>query len=341
MTDGSPWGRIIFIGAVHEAEPALRAVLETPAQVVRVVTLAEPLASRTAGFVELGVLADAHGIPVLRTTDVNDPALVAALAADKPDLIVCVGWTRLLHDAVLRVPRHGCVGFHASLLPRHRGRAPVNWAILRGEQTTGNTMIMLSPGVDEGDIVDQELVEIDFEDTCATVYAKVAYVGARMLRRHLKALLEGTARRYPQPVDNGEVLLKRTPEMGIIGWNAAPLSVYNWIRALTHPYPGAFTQLAGRRVHLWQSDRPVEGEFGPPATILGTDDDGVYVSVERGRVRLLAVQDDGAPSETGAQWCQRRRLSPGVRFDPVDDETIAWARGQRSAPSASQTLGAT
>ena len=127
-------------------------------------------------------------MPVIDAEDINAPAVVERIRHLHPDLIVVVGWTRLLSPALLSVPSRGCIGFHASLLPRYRGRAPVNWAILRGETFTGNTMFMLTPEADTGDIVDQRVIAIGDEDTCGDVYAKVGAVGADMLRTHLQAL---------------------------------------------------------------------------------------------------------------------------------------------------------
>jgi methionyl-tRNA formyltransferase len=325
-------GRVVFIGAVHEAKAALSTLLHGPAQVVMLVTLAEPQAYQTAGFVELGPLAALHGMPILRTSDVNDPECVATIAAARPDLIVCVGWTRLLKDELLAVPRHGCVGFHASLLPKDRGRAPVNWAIIRGQRIIGNTMMMLAPGADTGDIVDQEPVIIEFNDNCATVYEKVGLAGARMLRKHLPALLQGTAPRRAQPPSHDELLPKRTPEMGITDWDASPIEIYDWVRALTHPYPGAFTLLNGQRLWVWHADDPIERDVvAPPGTVLGADGAGLVVAVRGGTVELLVVQEEGCREETAARWFERRGLLPGVRFDTVDAGTIAWARGLGSS----------
>ena len=157
-------GRILFVGAVHEAEPALRSVLNAAAEVVGVYTFSEKVASRTAGFVDLEPLAREAGVPVFRTANLNSPKGIQRVRELAPDLVVAVGWTRLLGDELLAIPPRGCVGFHASLLPRHRGRAPVNWAILRGERETGNTMMFLAPGADTGDIIDQRPVTIDPDD---------------------------------------------------------------------------------------------------------------------------------------------------------------------------------
>ena len=122
-----------------------------------VFTLPVIKAASVAGFVDLKGLAEPRGVPVISVEDINATAVVERIGQLEPDLMVVAGWTRLLGAPLLALPSHGCIGFHASLLPRHRGRAPVNWAILRGERITGNTMFMLTPEADLGDIVDQRV----------------------------------------------------------------------------------------------------------------------------------------------------------------------------------------
>ena len=329
-------GRVVFVGAVHEAEAALAAVLQSAAEVVSVVTPTPEMAGRLSGAVDLEPLARRFGVPVLTTPDLNSPHDIERLRVLSPDLIVVVGWTRLLGREVLAIPPRGCVGFHASLLPYGRGRAPVNWAILRGEVVTGNTFMYLSPEADAGDIIDQRPVLIEPEDTCATVYAKVAHAGAEMLTDHLPGLLSGTAPRRPQEKGVGEPLPKRTPDMGITDWNRSARAVHDWIRALTHPYPGAFTFLDGQKVFLWYSDPPDEQApaGGEPGVILGGDGEALRVGTSDGSVRITRVQEDGGPEESGASWL--RRCGPGRRrFDPVDEKESRRALGLEVPPRRS------
>jgi methionyl-tRNA formyltransferase len=242
-----------------------------------------------------------------------------------PDLIVVVGWTRLLGREILAIPRRGCVGFHASLLPNGRGRAPVNWAILRGETVTGNTFMYLAPEADSGDIIDQRSIAIGPEDTCATIYARVAQTGAEMLAQHLDGLLSGTAPRRPQGKGTGPLLPKRTPDMGITDWNRPARAVHDWIRALTHPYPGAFALWDGNKLFLWRSDPP-EGipAASDPGVILGAEDDAMVVAAQDGRVRVTRVQEAGGSEETGASWWRRRQCR---RFDAVAEAESRRALG--------------
>ncbi len=328
-------GRLVFVGAVHEALPALSALLDSPVDVAEVITLPLDRGARTSGLVDLEPLAASRGVPVRRTVDINAPELVEHVGQLAPDLLVVVGWTRLLGPDLLGVPARGCIGFHASLLPRHRGRAPVNWAILRGETVTGNTMMYLDVGTDTGDIVDQRRVPIGPDDTCATVYGSVAEVGAAMLRDHLPGLLSGTAPRRPQGPPDGQNLPKRTPEMGVTAWARPARAVHDWIRALTQPYPGAFTHWNGRKVMLWRSAPPVgaDPDVGLPGEVLVCAEDGVWVATSSGRLLVTAVSDPGSPPCPATEWARRNGLAPGAQFDEVDEATSLWALGLGPQPA--------
>ncbi len=350
IAKGSPTGTpgaggVLFVGAVHEAEPALRALVEAGAPLAGVVTLDDERARRTSGFVDLAPLARRAGVPLLRTADLNAPREVERVRSLAPDLMVVVGWTRLLGEELLALPPRGCVGFHASLLPRHRGRAPVNWAILRGETGTGNTLMYLASGADTGDIIDQRPVPIGPDDTCATVYAAVAQAGAEMLLEHLPALLAGTAPRRRQDHSRADLLPKRTPEMGVTDWGRTARQVHDWIRALTHPYPGAFARLKGRKLSLWESRMPGGGQepWSPPApagtarrqapgTLLGLAGEDLAVQTGDGVILLTRVQQEHEAEESAAAWFTRRGLRRGAAFDAEDPALLRWARGEGPEP---------
>ncbi len=326
-------GRVIFVGAVHEAVPALSVLQDAEAEIAEIVTLPAERAASTSGFVDLDPLARTHGIPVRRCADINSAESVGRVRQLGPDLMVVTGWTRLLSAELLGVPRHGVVGFHASLLPDYRGRAPVNWAILRGETTAGNTMMYLDAGTDTGDIIDQQTLPITPDDTCATVYAKVGEAGADMLRRHLPALLDGTAPRRRQGPATGPPLPKRTPAMGITDWNRPARAIHDWIRALTWPYPGAFGFLAGRKVMLWASAAEDSPGTRPAGEVLSWDTRGIRVSAAAGTVLLTSVSDADDGPVPAAAWAAGHGLRAGDGFDPVSPETAAWALGLGPRPA--------
>src|ERR1022692_30241 len=334
-------GRLVFVGAVHEAEPALAALLNGPAEVAEVVTAPRERGPQPSGYVDLEPLAAAHGPPVRHCADINAASEVEHIRRLMPDLIVVVGWTRLLGAELLAVPRRGCVGFHASLLPRYRGRAPVNWAVLRGEEVTGNTMMYLDAGTDTGDIIDQRRVPIGPDDTCAAVYAEVADAGATMLREHLPELLDGTAPRRPQGPASSAILRKRTPQMGITDWKRSARAVHDWIRALTSPYPGAFGFWSGRKVMLWASAAPAQAAAGGrPGEVLGHEERGIRVATDNGSLLVTFMSDPGSPPQLAQAWARRSGMRPGDCFDEVDEPTARWALGLDAAPPAAPAAAA-
>jgi methionyl-tRNA formyltransferase len=164
----------------------------------------------------------------------------------------------MIKRAILEIPRHGALNMHGSFLPRYRGRAPVNWAVINGETETGATLHYMVEKPDAGDIVDQEKVGISFTDTALDVFAKVADAAEMLIARSWPLLREGTALRVPMNLAQGSYFGGRKPADGLIDWGKSAVGIYNLIRGVTHPYPGAFTFVDGKKVIIWQA-WPVAG----------------------------------------------------------------------------------
>lgn len=312
--------RIAFVGCVEEGRRSLETLLDLDARIVGIFTLRPDLAANVSGAVPWEDLAASRRIPLHYVRNINDAESVEILRGLAPDLVFCVGWTQLLRSELLRVPSMGCIGFHASLLPRLRGRAPVNWAIILGERETGNTMMLLDEGVDTGDILAQRRFPIEEDDTCATVYDKVARSADEMIREVLPAIREGRLRRTPQDHAAATVMPRRRPEDGEIDWTRTTRQLHDWVRALTHPYPGAFTTLRGSRLFVWKAmrwrpgpggpgvDGPRPGllrlEGNPPRLVAGTGD---------GDLLLLRVQVEGAEEIDGVEFGRAGLPAGGVQ----------------------------
>lgn len=308
--------RIAFIGCVEEGRRCLEALLALGETVVAIFTLRPELAAKVSGSVGWEDIAAEHGVPLHYVKNMNDEEPIAILRSARPDLVFCVGWTQLLREAVLEIPRLGCLGFHASLLPKYRGRAPVNWAIINGEKETGNTMIFLDTGVDTGDIVAQRRFPIDHADTCATVYDKVARSAIDMIRDVMPRIHAGHIPRTVQDHAQATVMPRRRPDDGVIDWRRNTAQLHDWVRALTHPYPGAFTTVGRTRVFVWKATpwrpgpggpdavRPRAGwlrlEGDPPFLLAGTGD---------GDLRLDVVQAAGEPEIEGVTFGRRIRAA--------------------------------
>jgi methionyl-tRNA formyltransferase len=305
--------RIVFIGAHVEAEAPLRYLLSSGANVVALLTLTADAMRNMSGATDLAAIAASRpDCEVRRVSSANDPAVVDWISGLEPDLLLVIGWTRLIHEDLLRVPRIAPLGFHASLLPRYRGRAPINWALINGESETGNTLMVLAAGADEGDIVAQRRIPILFEDTCATLYQKVGETEVDMLAEVLTGLRSGQP--LPRKVQNpseASVMPKRRPEDGLIDWTKSARQLYDWVRAQTHPYPGAFTFLGSdssggsSRLWIWES-QPAElttgQNSGEPGTVYA-DASGwpCVVTGDRRGLRLISLQREGEPEISGQQ----------------------------------------
>lgn len=298
--DGGAEPAVLFVAAVLEGRRCLEALLKRGEKFAGFVSLDPALAPSTSGWAPFDDLAAEHGVPLIAVRDLNAPENVARVAELRPDLILVVGWTRLLGPALLRMPRLGVVGFHASLLPRYRGRAPVNWALINGERETGNTMFFLDEGVDTGAVIAQRRIPITDGDDCSTLYEKVADSAVDMLVEHLPQLRSGTAPRVPQDHRRATVMPRRRPADGVIDWNHGTRALFDWVRALTHPYPGAFTFHGDRQLFVWRAGeadarhRPVGS--APGTLLTGPAGDALVVTGD-GVLRLDRVQWAGADEE--------------------------------------------
>lgn len=294
--------RIAWIGFHQEGIPALRGLRDAGVPLVAVITLDEPAAAKRCATAEYSDVLDGWNVPLHRVRNINDEQTLQLLAELNPDLLLVIGWSQILSSAALATARIGAIGAHASLLPRNRGSAPVNWAIIRGETTTGNTLMWLADNVDEGHIIDQIEFPISPYDTCETLYQKVAESNHVMIQRTLPKLLAGERPGRPQPHADEPLLPRRRPADGVLDWYQPALHVYNFIRALTRPYPGAFSFLEGRRWTIQSAALlpVVSQEQHAPGTVIGPvvspvpEACGQLVSCGSGSVILLEVEtDDG------------------------------------------------
>jgi methionyl-tRNA formyltransferase len=233
-------------------------------------------------------LAEKHQIP-WRTTEINAPENIALLREIDPDFIFSFYYRNMIDKAVLDIPGRGALNMHGSLLPRYRGRVPVNWAIINGETETGATLHYMVEKPDAGDIVDQEKVPILFTDTALDLFNRVTGAAVKVIGRDWPLLVAGTAPRIAMDLAAGSYFGGRKPADGLIDWTKGAIQIYNLIRAVTHPYPGAFTFLAGRKVTVWQA-WPVEGE-GEPGWVVS--ENPLLVGTGEGLLEIRSLQVDG------------------------------------------------
>jgi len=221
----------------------------------------EDSATEQIWFRSVRELADRNEITCL-TSDISLPENVELLKNIAPSFIFSFYYRNMIKRQVLEIPNQGALNMHGSYLPKYRGRVPVNWAVINGETESGATLHYMVEKPDAGDIVDQEKVEITFTDTAHDVFGKVTDAAATVVRRAWPLLREGTAPRTPMDLNNGSYFGGRKPEDGRIDWNKSAVQIYNLVRGVTHPYPGASTEFDGQRVIIW-SAYPLEGTAAP------------------------------------------------------------------------------
>lgn len=292
---------------------ALEALLARGESVVGVVTHAdEP--SEGDWFESVADLARVHRLPLLVGPSPNLPPVVETLRALAPDVILSVWYRRLLGAELLALPRLAALNLHGSLLPKYRGRAPVNWVLVHGETRTGVTLHHMTPEADAGDIVAQVGLDIDPEDTAATLYRRIVKAGVDLLLETAPAVAAGVAPRRPQDGARATVFPRRRPEDGRVEWRWPAGRIANMIRAVTHPYPGAFVGDAAARLYLWAgsvlSDGPVAAAPGTLLSIRPAE--GVAVATGAGVLLLRRVQEAGVAEEPADAWALRRGLAPGA-----------------------------
>ncbi len=245
-------------------------------------------------------LADTHGIP-WRTSDINEPENVALLRELAPDFIFSFYYRNMIKTEVLAIPLRGALNLHGSYLPRYRGRVPVNWVVINGERETGATLHYMVEKPDAGDIVAQDKVAIAFTDTAHDVFLKVTDAAVTVLGRAWPLLANGSAPRIPMDLASGNYCGGRKPADGLIDWTRPALQIYNLIRGVTHPYPGAFTFLDGKRVVLW-SAWPVAGE-GEPGAVVSTNP--LQVGTGDGLLEIRSLQVAGEEEVEGGMFPPR------------------------------------
>jgi methionyl-tRNA formyltransferase len=242
-------------------------------------------------FGSVADLARENGIPVFTPNGVRSPEAVEQIRDLDPEIIFSFYYRDIIPGAILELPRLGAFNMHGSLLPKYRGRACLNWAIIHGETETGPTLHWMTERPDEGDIVDQEKVPIETEDTAMTVMMKIAGAAERVLERNLPLLESGKAPHTPQDHSQATCFGGRKPKDGKINWGASAKEICNLVRAVTHPYPGAFTFIEGEKMMIWKAAPLSDDRGAAPGTVLSRDP--LVIAAGEGAVRVEEKSQEG------------------------------------------------
>lgn len=315
--------RAVMMGTGVFAEPTFDALLARPGLCVGLFTQPDRAAGAERGSTRqtgrgMKAIAQQHGVPVFQPESINTPEGVALLRGLAPDLVVVAAYGQILKPDVLAVPRHGFVNVHASLLPKYRGAAPINWAIYHGETRTGVTLFRLTTGVDTGDVLAQEAIPIGPDETAGDVEARLAPLGACLALRVLDEIADGRAIGVKQDSSQATRAPKLKKEDGLIDWTRTAQQVCWHVRAM-HPWPSPYTfwHRAGQtpvRLIVHRA-RPADGAEGPPGTILA-DPNVLRVAAGAGVVEVLELQPAGKARMSAADFLRGRRPQPGDRLGP-------------------------
>jgi methionyl-tRNA formyltransferase len=290
---------------------ALTHLLDQGKKIEAVITLTEDQRAKRSGDIDYTELCQKHNVPLYKVANINSAESIDLLKALQLDVVFVIGWSQIIKDEVLRIPRLGMIGVHSSLLPHNRGSAPINWTIIKSEKETGTTLMLLAPGVDTGDIIDQRRFPITLYDTCKTLYEKVADINKDMILDLYQQLSSGQFSHRPQPENTGEeVLTRRRPQDGLIDWSKSSMQIYDFIRALTQPYPGAFSFLNHKKWYIWYSAIPPEKIDIPstkPGEIIGpvfspiADACGIMIKCGHSALLVLELEDENGKILKGQQ----------------------------------------
>lgn len=262
-------------------------------------------------FRSVAELARSRGIEPWLDLDLSSQETFKAIKELKPKIIFSFYYRDLIPEKILKLAKLGAFNVHGSLLPRYRGRACINWAVLNGETETGATLHRMTAQADRGNIVDQEVVSIGHEDTSKDVFLKVAGAASEITSRSLEAIESGDAKGVPQDDSLATVFGGRKPEDGLIRWDQSSKKIYDLIRAVTHPYPGAFSFFHDKKVFFWWGI-PMEGaSLGRPGSVLSLDP--LVISTGKGNLEVSKIQLEGGPETDGASFA-KSHLRLGATF---------------------------
>jgi len=284
---------VVFIGTVEFSRYALKGLLDANAPIAAVFTLDASLKGSASDFATFEDLLEGKNIPLFFIKHGESDVIQKKLQEIKPDLLYVIGWSRLVKKEVLETAKFGGIGLHPTLLPEGRGRAPTPWTILKGLKKSGVSLFHLVEAADAGDIIAQSNYAISPEETATTLYQKVCEATYRLVKETYPMLASGNAPRMKQDESKATHWTKRTPKDGLIDWNKSSEEIHTLIRAVTHPYPGAFSSLRGKKIVVWKG-RPVphqkESSLGVVSTV---NDAGAIVQTGDNALLLESVQIEG------------------------------------------------
>lgn len=313
--------RIVFMGTPDFSVPALEALVEGGHEVVAAITQPDKPKGRGKAVLMTPVKEKAMelGIPVYQPVKVREPEFVEKLRQMKPDAIVVVAFGQILPKSILEIPRYGCVNIHASLLPKYRGAAPIQWAVIDGERESGVTTMFMNEGLDTGDMLEKEAVTLDPKETGGSLHDKLSAIGGRLILSTLKGLEDGTLKGTPQ-TDEGTCYAKMLKKsLGDIDWTMDAAAIERLIRGL-NPWPSAYTCLHGKTLKIWDGD-VLEREYGvEPGTVAEVAKDRLVVQTGQGSLAIRSLQLEGKKRMDAGDFLRGYAVEAGTRLERRAEE---------------------
>lgn len=307
--------RVVFLGTPQFAVPSLQAIVNSGHEVALVVTQPDRPAGRGLKLTPppVKIAAQQLGLTVFQPEKLNEPESLKVIAEAHPEVLVVVAYGRILKEQCLALPPKGCVNVHPSLLPKYRGPAPIQHAILNGDEITGVTTMFMDVGMDTGDIILQREVPISPNDTAGTLSEKLSIVAAELLVETLELLEQGNAPRIPQDHSQATYAPILPPEIAHLDFSQPAKKLRNIIRAL-NPEPGAYAFFRGKRVKFWMAQTSDEQTDFPPGTIVAVDKKKLCVATGDGLLLPTELQTEGKKSLPVEEWIKGMQPRIGEKF---------------------------
>lgn len=286
--------KIVFMGTPDFAVGTLEAIIEAGHEVVLVVSQPDKPKGRSGALQHTPVkeCALSHGIEVFQPTKIRLEENVEFLRKYDADIFVVAAFGQILPKSILDMPKYGCINVHASILPKYRGAAPIQWAVINGDKLTGVTIQQMDIGVDTGDIIVIKELAIADDETGGGLFDKLAVVGAEACVEALEQITNGTATRTPQNHEEATHVSMISKEFGIIDWNKPAIEIERLIRGL-NPWPSAYTKLDGKTFKIWKASVKAENSNQQPGMVCNLTKEGLEVQTGEGVLSLLEVQLEG------------------------------------------------
>lgn len=286
--------KVVFMGTPDFAVGALEAIVQAGHEVAAVVTQPDKPKGRgkAMAFPPVKEKALEHHIPVYQPVKVREEGFLAELKKINPDVIVVVAFGQILPESILTLPKYGCINVHASLLPKYRGAAPIQWAVINGEKETGITTMYMAKGLDTGDMIDKTVIEVAPKETGESLHDKLSAAGGELILKTLASLEEGTVKRIPQDDAQSSYAGMLTKDLGEIDWKKDAASIERLIRGL-NSWPSAYTFWNGKTLKIWDADVVESNVDVPAGTVTAVEKNHILVQTGEGQLKLNEVQLQG------------------------------------------------